>query len=242
MSKALRKRNRCVDLCLTELERHGVAYTVSEEHKHIHIRFGPEGTLFVTAATPSDTHRAPMNARSDLRGLLREQGLIAETGDVALTEDNPVIVARDGVFRCTSLDVARHFDKQHKDVLRAIDNATADCDAEFNERNFAPITYTDEKNRSFRAFEMTRDGFAFVCMGFTGKRASRWKVRYIEAFNAMEAAASGNLPALEKLREDHEALSDLMLELAGQPTARSVYVPPRITARRLARREARLAA
>ncbi|MGI9701007.1 Rha family transcriptional regulator [Pseudomonas aeruginosa] len=35
---------------------------------------------------------------------------------------------------------------------------------------------------------MTRDGFTFLCMGFTGEEAARWKEAYINAFNKMEQA------------------------------------------------------
>ncbi|EMP7584236.1 Rha family transcriptional regulator [Pseudomonas aeruginosa] len=90
----------------------------------------------------------------------------------------------------TSLDVAKHFGKQHKDVLRAIRNL--DCSTEFHERNFAPTIQTvlgpKGAKREEPAFRMTRDGFTFLCMGFTGKEAARWKEAYINAFNKMEQA------------------------------------------------------
>lgn len=86
----------------------------------------------------------------------------------------------------TSLDISNRFGKQHKDVLRAIDNL--DCTPEFNRRNFAPISYNDGHQRLQRAFEITRKGFSFLCMGFTGPQAALWKERYIEAFDQMEAA------------------------------------------------------
>lgn len=90
----------------------------------------------------------------------------------------------------TSLDVAKHFGKQHKDVLRAIRNL--DCSTEFHERNFAPTIQTvlgpKGAKREEPAFRMTRDGFTFLCMGFTGKEAAQWKEAYINAFNKMEQA------------------------------------------------------
>lgn len=44
---------------------------------------------------------------------------------------------------------------------------------------------------------LTRDAFSLLVMGMTGKAAIMWKLRYIEAFNALEAAA----------REDHTNLA-----------------------------------
>ncbi|MCS7612457.1 Rha family transcriptional regulator, partial [Pseudomonas aeruginosa] len=73
----------------------------------------------------------------------------------------------------TSLDVAKHFRKQHKDVLKSI--ANLECSPEFTQRNFAPCTRPGSNNKPEPYFRMTRDGFTFLCMGFTGKEAARWK-------------------------------------------------------------------
>jgi Rha family phage regulatory protein len=96
----------------------------------------------------------------------------------------------------TTLEISNRFGKQHKDVLKAIGNL--ECSQEFNRRNFAPISYNDGHNRPQPAYEITRDGFTFLCMGFTGQQAALWKERYIEAFNQMEAALRGDVPALRR--------------------------------------------
>lgn len=62
----------------------------------------------------------------------------------------------------TSLAVSQHFQRNHKDVLRAIQSI--DCSAEFNKRNFTPITYTDGRGRQKPAYEITRDGFSPPCL------------------------------------------------------------------------------
>lgn len=49
------------------------------------------------------------------------------------------------VLAVTSLQVAAHFGKKHKDVLRDIRVTIEKCSQEFNERNFAPVEYTDAK-------------------------------------------------------------------------------------------------
>lgn len=90
----------------------------------------------------------------------------------------------------TSLAVSQHFGKKHLHVLRDIQQL--DCSAEFNESNFGLIEYTDGRGRQKPAYEITRDGFMFLCMGFTGKSAARWKERYIVAFNALEQTLHDN--------------------------------------------------
>lgn len=84
----------------------------------------------------------------------------------------------------TSLAVSQHFGKKHQHVLEAIRNL--DCSQDFNASNFRLITYTDGRGRQKPAYEITRDGFSFLCMGFTGAVAAAWKEKYIAAFNAME--------------------------------------------------------
>lgn len=79
--------------------------------------------------------------------------------------------------------VAKFFSKRHADVLRAFDNL--ECSAEFNQRNYELAEYTDEKGEKRRQIIMTKDGFIFLAMGFTGKNAAMVKERYIAAFNHM---------------------------------------------------------
>lgn len=84
----------------------------------------------------------------------------------------------------TSLKVAEFFGKKHKDVLRAIKNL--DCSAGFAERNLAPSEYTDKSGRRLPMYNMTRNGFMFLVMGFIGKKAADIKEAYMEAFDWME--------------------------------------------------------
>ena len=105
--------------------------------------------------------------------------------------DSSVVVSIvDGKPVTTSLDIAAHFNKRHGDVLRAV--RKLDCSPEFNERNFALIRIDTDlgagRARKDPAFQMTRDGFVFLVMGFTGADAAKWKEAYINAFNQMEAA------------------------------------------------------
>lgn len=117
----------------------------------------------------------------------------------------------------TTLDISNHFGKQHKDVLRAVENL--DCSQEFARRNFAPCSYNDGNNRQRPMYEITRDGFVFLCMGFTGQQAAVWKERYIEAFNQMEQALRGGLPVQHQqqlaLAREMGALRDQMVKQQG---------------------------
>lgn len=61
-----------------------------------------------------------------------------------------------------------------------------DYSPEFNASNFRMVEYVDAKGEARTEYAMTRDGFTFLAMGFTGKEAARWKENYIAAFNAME--------------------------------------------------------
>lgn len=89
-----------------------------------------------------------------------------------------------GSMFTTSLTVAQAFEKNHFDVLKAIKNL--ECSPQFNERNFAAVEYIDAKGEMRPAYRISRDGFSFLAMGFTGKKAAAWKEKFLEAFNAME--------------------------------------------------------
>ena len=81
----------------------------------------------------------------------------------------------------TSLKVAEVFSKNHRDVLRSITNL--DCSKKFRERNFALSSYNSEQGKDLPMWEMTKDGFTFLAMGFRGEKAAEFKERYIEEFN-----------------------------------------------------------
>ncbi|AZO77709.1 MULTISPECIES: Rha family transcriptional regulator [unclassified Bosea (in: a-proteobacteria)] len=96
----------------------------------------------------------------------------------------PIVTIKDGRVVANSRNVAEAFEKRHADVLRSID--ALDCSPEFTQRNFALSEYRDATGRPLRSFDLTRDGFVFLVMGFTGREAARFKEAYIAAFNAME--------------------------------------------------------
>ncbi len=94
-----------------------------------------------------------------------------------------------GTPTTTSLAIAERFGKRHADVLRAIENLS--CSQEFLQRNIAlqlqEVPGPNGSMRTYHLYTVTKNGFAFLVMGFTGKEAAAWKERYIEAFDAMES-------------------------------------------------------
>lgn len=94
-----------------------------------------------------------------------------------------VFVERNKVWT-TSRDVAAKFEKPHNDVLKAI--RALDCSREFSQGNFSQSDYLTDRGKRYPQYLMTRDGFTFLAMGFTGPKAARFKEAYIAEFNRME--------------------------------------------------------
>lgn len=91
--------------------------------------------------------------------------------------------------RVNSLYVAQFFEKEHKNVLRDIEKITgpnSGLSEEFARLNFELSNYTDSTGRKLPCYMMARDGFTILVMGYTGKKAMRFKELYIRRFNAIE--------------------------------------------------------
>lgn len=115
---------------------------------------------------------------------------------------NPLgLIEKDGRVLVSSVDVAEHFEKRHKNVIQSIENLRK-SDKSFTGLNFQPSEYEDSSGRVLPSYLMTRDGFTLLVMGFTGYKAIEWKIKYIKAFNAMEAQiakqAAAALPPKEE--------------------------------------------
>jgi Rha family phage regulatory protein len=109
----------------------------------------------------------------------------------------PALFGKGGDIFADSRDVAKFFEKRHDHVLRDIDNLIRmDPDLlgnEFTPSKYGELSFGDcEINglapfEGYRCFHLTRAGFTLLAMGFTGSKALQFKIKYIEAFNAMEA-------------------------------------------------------
>ena len=121
----------------------------------------------------------------------------------------------DDRFVVDSRSVACNFQKRHDNVLRDIENIKKDV-LNFEERCIES-SMPDSYGRQQKMYLMNRDGFSLLAMGFNGKEALSWKLKYIEAFNKMEKA--WNTPeqifaralkmadkTIEQLKTDNKAL------------------------------------
>lgn len=104
-----------------------------------------------------------------------------------LAEAKALLEGNNTKLMANSLRVAERFGKFHKDVIQDIDRL--DCSVAFFRLNFEEKIYIDKRGLQQLMFNMTRDGFSLLVMGFTGTKAMLWKERYIQAFNMLEAAA-----------------------------------------------------
>lgn len=86
-----------------------------------------------------------------------------------------------------SREVAKNFEKRHDHVLRDIDNIKESGVTQNWGDLFYETTYVHPQNKQeYREILMNRDGFTLLAMGFTGRQALEWKLKYIDAFNEME--------------------------------------------------------
>ncbi|MCR0613570.1 Rha family transcriptional regulator [[Clostridium] innocuum] len=120
----------------------------------------------------------------------------------------------------SSLQIAEDFGKQHKNVIQSIQNLVAENSAA--KSWFYETTY-ESRGKQYPMYLMNKDGFTFLVMGFNGKLANEWKIKYIQAFNAMERQIKDGLPSIpeEKL--------DLLVEVAHNQKAKVERIDERVT-------------
>ncbi|EAA7255154.1 transcriptional regulator [Salmonella enterica subsp. enterica serovar Newport] len=111
---------------------------------------------------------------------------------------HPDVTIKNGRAVTTSVAIAEFFGKRHDNVLRAI--ANIECSEKFNALNFKDVTYTDAKGEKRPMYQITKNGFVFLVMGFTGKKAAAFKEAYIAEFDRMEAELrQNNTPPADKI-------------------------------------------
>lgn len=118
----------------------------------------------------------------------------------------------------TSLNIAENFDKQHKHVLRDIENLLEEDRPNFGQM-FVEGTDPDSYGRPRKTYFMNRDGFSFLAMGFTGSKAREFKMKYINAFNEMEQMSkqppSNTKLLLRASLEHEEKIETLEIDVEG---------------------------
>lgn len=144
-----------------------------------------------------------------------------------------VITNTNGVLTTSSVQVAKDFEKRLSHVNEAIESLIEGC-AEKSADLFIESSYQHPQNKQwYKCYEITRDGFSLLVMGFTGKKALEWKLKYIEAFNKMEQAIisghSSDMQALiscfEKFSERLDALENRQKRLE---TKSAGFTPPTV--------------
>lgn len=159
---------------------------------------------------------------------------VAEVVQVAPTDQELSLVAVENEHAVTtSMRVAEVFGKEHYNVMKAI--KSLDCSEEFRAVNFnaSKIDYQNGNiKKQLPMYYITRDGFMFLVMGFTGKTAAKWKEAYIKAFNEMEAKirAEQMAKAIEehdrKEAEEYEKLLEREEREEAAIDARVAAMPP----------------
>lgn len=167
---------------------------------------------------------------------------VTEVVQVAPTVQELSLVAVENEHAVTtSLRVAEVFGKEHYNVMKAI--KSLDCSEEFRAVNFnaSKIDYQNGNiKKQLPMYYITRDGFMFLVMGFTGKTAAKWKEAYIKAFNEMEAKirAEQMAKAIEehdrKEAEEYEKLLEREEREEAAIDARVAAMPPATSRKRQA--------
>ena len=126
----------------------------------------------------------------------------------------------------TSEFVAQAFGKEHKNLLARIEQISKEIKASFFELNFKPKAKQVKTGFGFRetkSYELTKDGFMLLVMGFTGKQAMAIKIAYIEAFNAMSEAildlnntVSDGIKLAKTTADDRTGLRQAVAALVGR--------------------------
>lgn len=126
---------------------------------------------------------------------------------------NELVIMHDKQAVTTSLILAEAFEKEHSKVIRTIETKLKMTEAKNGlSEMFAEATYTDRSGKQNKMYYLNRDGFTFIAMGFTGRKADEFKLKYIDAFNRMEEQIKKQ-PAQYKLPQTY---SEALIELAKE--------------------------
>lgn len=112
-----------------------------------------------------------------------------------------ILSTQNGEPVASSRHIAESFGKEHKHVLAAIRQILVD---ENSATKFFHETSFEYRGKKFPEYLMNRDGFSLLVMGFTGKAALEWKLKYIAAFNEMEKKLA--TPQMPRLSKEMQAL------------------------------------
>lgn len=134
---------------------------------------------------------------------------------------NNLVQISNNQLTTTSLKIAERFGKDHAMIMRSI--RELEIPEDFKACNFAVISYIDKLNRKKPCYEITRDGFTLLAMGFTGKKAMKFKIDFIKAFNTMEAELINRKPTFteallgsRELKKENQAQKALIADMSAE--------------------------
>ncbi|EEI7791902.1 peptidase [Salmonella enterica] len=219
---------------------HNRAHAVFSCHEHCYaqIMVGRAGASQDAPGSMLTGYANPVRLTTSVIGVPCGEFFEFNIGAVTMTTlptlAQPEIRIINGQAVTSSQDVADYFIKRHDNVIQKIKNL--ECSSKFAALNFKESEYTDATGRKLPCYNITRDGFAFLAMGFTGKRAAQFKEAYINAFNQMEkqlSTPSGLSDAAHNASVLYSYISSIhqvwlqqlypMLEKAESPLAVSLY-------------------
>ena len=201
-----------------------VFYCVESTHIQIMVAWiGISNDMPASFLSGSPTRFMSPPLFGDLGGDLKDhyKKVAIMPNQISLTQVAPVIHVENGHTFITSNELAQVFNKSHKNVIRDIE--ALECSDIFRGLNFELSFYDaitgNNAKRSYKCYHITKDGFSFLAMGFTGKKAAQFKEAYINAFNQMEAKLNNSHTELSTEPQDDDLLMTYLNSVRGMTRA-----------------------
>ncbi|PSY67336.1 Rha family phage regulatory protein [Escherichia sp. 20412-1] len=179
---------------MTTAHNRAQAVFLCVKHSHIRIMVGragqPQGWPVSVVTGCSNPVRLTTHEIATSGGELFKLTIEAAIMATIPALSHPDVTIENGRAVTTSVAVAEYFGKRHDNVIQKI--KTLECSEKFNALNFKDVTYTDAKGEKRPMYQITKNGFVFLVMGFTGKKAAAFKEAYIAEFDRMEAELHQN--------------------------------------------------
>ena len=176
-------------------------------HSHIQIMVGragqPQGwpgSMMTGCSNPVrlTTHEIATSG-GELMKFIMEAAIMATIPALS----HPDVTIENGRAVTTSIAIAEFFGKQHHHVVQKIESL--ECSERFLTSNFSRVKF-EHRGNTYNAYQITKNGFVFLVMGFTGKKAAAFKEAYIAEFDRME----------EELRQNNTPSPDKMIHGDGR--------------------------
>ncbi|HIB7666365.1 TPA: Rha family transcriptional regulator [Escherichia coli] len=163
-------------------------------HSHIQIMVGRAGQpqswpVSVVAGISTPVRLTTLMVVENLGGELFKLTIEAVIMTTIPTLSHPDVTIENGRAVTTSIAIAEFFGKQHHHVVQKIESL--ECSEYFLTSNFSRVKF-EHRGNSYNAYQITKNGFVFLVMGFTGKKAAAFKEAYIAEFDRMEAELRQN--------------------------------------------------